>query len=181
MKKLLLCLFAFIVLFGVTGCGKEEVQEQEEQIQESGYVEKEPAEVLVSKFNTEVVDNGSLNPASEEYLTTHENAYWYGLITGLYLIVYPIEYTGDLKTDIVDYMVLYIEKDSEYESTTSEYMEHLIKANNADITTDEVGELMTKAKESASIGKTVNNGKGIDIGYVENEDNYQYQVIRLYK
>lgn len=29
--------------------------------------------------------------------------------------------------------------------------------------------------------KTVNNGKGIDIGYVDNDDNYQYQVIRLYE
>ena len=105
----------------------------------------------------------------------------YGLITGVYLIVYPVKYTGDLNNDIVDYMVLYVEKNSEYESNASEYMEYLIQANNPDITTEEINDLITEAKNAASSGKTVNNGKGIDIGYIDNEDNYQYQVIRLYK
>lgn len=101
-------------------------------------------------------------------------------MTGIYLIVYPIDYTGDLSNDIVDYMVLYVEKNSEYESNANEYLQYLIKANNPDITSEEINELLTEAKNSASSGKTVNNGKGIDIGYVDNEDNYQYQVIRLY-
>lgn len=97
---------------GITACGNENVEnkQSQEQVQEYGYVERETAEVLVAKFNTNVVDNSSLNPASKDYLTTHENAYWYGLITGVYLIVYPIEYTGNLDSDIVDYMVLYVEK-----------------------------------------------------------------------
>ena len=38
---------------------------------------------------------------------------------------------------------------------------------------------MTEAKNSAASGKTVNDGKKIDLGYVGNDDNYQYQVIRL--
>lgn len=182
MKKLLFCFIGLTMLFSVTGC--DDVNKPNEttlEQQDSGYVLKETADVLVAKFNTEVVDNGSLNPASEEYLTIHEDAYWYGLISGIYLIVYPIEYTGDLETDIVDYMVLYVENASKNEAMANEYMEHLIKANNSDITTDEVKELMAKAKESASMGKTVNNGKGIDVGYVLSEDNYQYQVIRLYE
>ena len=183
MKKILLCLFMGVMIVGLTGCGNDNVAEEQpqEQVQEFGYVEKETAEVLVAKFNTEVVDNSSLNPASDEYLTTYEDAYRYGLITGVSLIVYPLEYTGDLSNDIVDYMVLYVEKNSEYESNVNEYMEYLIKANNPDITTDEVDSLITEAKNSASSGKTVNNGKGIDVGYVDNEDNYQYQVIRLYE
>ena len=182
MKKLLLILLCGVMLFGATGCGNENVEEekQQEQIQEFGNVEKETAKVLVAKFNTQVVDNSSLNPASVDYLTTDENSYWYGLITGIYLIVYPIDYTGDLSTDIVDYMVLYVEKNSEYEANANEYLHYLIKANNPDITAEEINELLTEAKNSASSGKTVNNGKGIDIGYVDNEDNYQYQVIRLY-
>lgn len=73
------------------------------------------------------------------------------------------------------------EKNSEYESNVNEYMEYLIKANNPDITAEEVDSLITEAKNSASSDKTVNNGKGIDVGYVDNEDNYQYQVIRLYE
>ncbi len=183
MKKILLGLFMGVIVLGLSGCGnnpKEETQPQD-QVQESGYVEKEKAEVLVAKFNTQVVDNSTLNPASSEYLTTHEDAYWYGLITGVSLIVYPLEFTGYLSNDVVDYMVLYVEKNSEYTSTTNEYLEYLIKANNPEITTEEVNSLITEAKNSASSGKTVNNGKGIDIGYVENEDSYQYQVIRLYQ
>ena len=114
-------------------------------------------------------------------MTTDENAYWYGLIIGVYLIVYPIEFTGDLSSDIVDYMVLYVEKNSEFASYINEYLEYLIKANNPDITTEEVSELIAGAIDSADAGTTVNNGKGIDIGYVEDEETYQYQVIRLYE
>lgn len=137
--------------------------------------------MLVAKFNTQVVDNSSLSPASEEYMTTHEDAYWYGLITGIYLIVYPEEFTGDLSSDIVDYMVLYVEKNTEFMDYTDEYLEHLIIANNPDITSTEASELVSGAIDSASAGTTVNNGKGIDIGYVEDGETYQYQVIRLYE
>lgn len=182
MKKILLVLLVGVLCFSV-GCGNNNVEEEQpqDQAQEYGSVLEETAEVLVAKFNARVVDNSSLNPALNEYLTTHEDAYWYGLITGISLIVYPVEYTGDMNQDIVDYMVLYVEKNSEFESMVSEYMEYLIKANNSDITTDEITSLLTEAKNSASSGKTVNNGKGIDIGYIDNEDNYQYQVIRLYE
>lgn len=78
MKKFLLILLCGVMLFGITGCGNENLEEhQQEQIQEFGNVEKETAEVLVAKFNTQVVDNRSLNPASADYLTTDENSYWY--------------------------------------------------------------------------------------------------------
>lgn len=174
MKKILLCT-AFFLIFCVTGCYGDK------NIQEESYVQPETVEVLVSKFNSQVVDNSMLNPASNEYLTTYEDSYWYGLVTGIYLIVYPLEYTGILNSDVVDYMVLYVKKNGEYESDVNEYMKHLIKANNSDITVEEIDELTKKVKESAFSGKTVNNGKGIAIGYIENEDNYQYQVIRLNK
>lgn len=184
-KTILTILLCGGMLFSLTGCGKEDTEEDNQQeqyqIQDSGAVDKETAEVLVAKFNTEVVDNSTLNPASEEYSTIYEDEYWYGLIAGIYLIVYPIEFTGNLTNDIVDYMVLYVEKESENESMVNEYMKYLIQANNSEITTDEVNELMAKAKETAANGTTVNNGKGIDIGYIDNEDNYQYQVIRLYE
>lgn len=185
MKKILLCLFMGVMMLGLTGCGTDSVEEAKQDLQEVqqeyGVVEEETAEVLVAKFNTEVMDNSSLNPASNDYLTTYEDSYWYGLITGIYLIVYPEEFTGDLSNDIVDYMILYVEKSSENESSINEYLEYLIKANNSNITTEEVNDLIIEAKDSAESGKTVNNGKGIDIGYIDNNDNYQYQVIRLYE
>ena len=182
-KTILTILLCGGMLFGLTGCGSDEVQEDQpqNQVQDYGTVDEETADVLVAKFNTEVVDNSTLNPASNDYMTTDENSYWYGLITGVYLIVYPTQFTGNLQNDIVDYMVLYVEKDSEHASTTNEYMKYLIQANNSDITDSEVNELMELARDSADEGKTVNNGKGIDVGYVDSADNYQYQVIRLYK
>lgn len=157
---------------------KKDLQETQEKY---GWVEKETVEVLVAKFNTEVVDNSSLNPASTDYLTESNNQYWYGLIEGVYLVVVPEEYTGDKTTEIVNYMLLYVDKTSKYESDAITYIKHLIKANNNQITDSEVDTLLEEAKNKANSGKTANNGKGISIGYTENDEKYQYQVLRLYK
>ena len=46
---------------------------------------------------------------------------------------------------------------------------------------EEINTLLEEAKQLATSGKTSNNGKGISIGYIDNADNIQYQVIRLYK
>lgn len=40
---------------------------------------------------------------------------------------------------------------------------------------------MTEAKERSSKKETSNNGKGIFVGFLEYDDHYIYQVIRLYK
>ena len=157
---------------------KKDLQETQEKY---GGVEKETVDVLVAKFNTEVVDNSSLNPASTDYLTESNNQYWYGLIEGVYLVVVPEEYTGDKTTEIVNYMLLYVDKTSKYESDAITYIKHLIKSNNNQITDSEVDTLLEEAKTKANSGKTANNGKGISIGYTENDETYQYQVLRLYK
>ena len=78
-------------------------------------------------------------------------------------------------------MVLYVEKGNENEAMVPDYLKALIQANNDTITDDEVEKLLTEAKKKSSTGETSNNGKGISIGYIENDDNYQYQVIRLYE
>ena len=36
-------------------------------------------------------------------------------------------------------------------------------------------------KSKPNSGETSNNGKGISIGYTENDETYQFQVLRLYK
>ena len=114
-------------------------------------------------------------------MTENNNQYWYGLIEGIYLVVIPEEYTGDKKTEIVDNMILYVDKSSQYESDAIEYTKHLIKANNSEITDTEIDTLLSDAKNKSTSGKTANNGKGISIGYDVEEEAYQYQVIRLYK
>lgn len=184
-KTVLAILMCGVMVLGLAGCGKSDLEEAKKDLKESqekyGWVEKETVDILVAKFNTEVVDNSSLNPASDDYLTENNNQYWYGLIEGVYLLVVPQEYTGDKSTEIVNYMVLYTDKSSAYASDAIEYTKHLIKANNSQITDSEIDALLEEARTKSNSGKTANNGKGISIGYTENDEVYQYQVLRLYK
>lgn len=186
MKKIISVILVFgAMALSLTGCGKYDLEDAEKELQEAqekyGWVEKETVDVLVARFNTQVVDNSSLNPASDDYLTERDNQYWYGLIEGIYLEVVPEEYTGDKTSEIVNYMLLYADKNSEYQSDTISYAKYLIKANNGQITDSEIDALLEDARTKPNSGKTANNGKGISIGYTENDEAYQYQVLRLYK
>lgn len=186
MKKTLFAIFLCVVMFlGLTGCGKSSVEDAKKNLRESqenyGFVEKETADVLIAKFNTEVVDNSTLNPASTDYLTEYNNQYWYGLVDGISLVVVPEKYTGDKTTDIVDYMLIYVNKTSKYGADAITYAKHLIKANYNEATETEIDTLLDEAKTKSATGKTAYNGKGISVGYLDNNDYYQYQVLRFYK
>ena len=182
-KKLITIILIMVSV--LTGCGKsdsDKVKDNSQVTQENhGRVEEETVETLVAKFNTEVVDNSSLNPASTDYLTESNNEYWYGLIEGIYLVAVPKKYTGDKAADIVNYTLLYVNKTGEYESDVASYVKHLIKANNPQITDAEIDTLLKDSKTKPNSGEAANNGKGISVGYTENEEKYQYQVLRLYK
>ncbi len=186
MKRIMSAALIFaVIIFGMTGCGKANKQGTKNNPKETqekyACVEKETVDVLVAKFNTETVDNSSLNPASTDYLTESDNQYWYGLIDGIYLVVVPEKYTGDKTADIVDYMTVYVVKNSNYESDAVTYAGNLIKANNSQITDTECASLMKEAREKAADGKTADSKKGISIGYLETDEYYQYQVLRNYK
>lgn len=177
-KNISYILLCGILVLSLTVCSKNKNDLQESQ-EKYGAVEKENVEVLVAKFNTEVKDNSTLNPASTDYLTEDNGEYWYGLIDGIYLVVVPEKYIGD-KTEIVNYTLLYVNKSSKYVSDASSYIKYLIKANNQEITEAEISTLISEVKEKVNSGKTANNGKGISISYTESDDVYQYQVLRLY-
>ena len=178
-------ILAIVISLGVKLYLNKDLENQRQKLQETqekyGWVEKETVDVLVAKFNTEIVDSSSLNPASTDYLTEDNNQYWYGLIDGIYLVVVPEKYTGDKSTEIVDYTLLYVDKTSKYESDAISYIKHLIKANNSNITYNEIDSLLQEAKVKSTSGETANNGKGISIGYIEKNDSYQFQVLRSYK
>ena len=176
MKKIGLILLLSVMCFNLTGCQTSEEKETPvDNEKQTSYVEEETVEVLVAKFNTEVVDNTELFPASNDYLTVSDNVYWYGLMSGVYLAVIPVEFTNDASNEIVDYMILQVDKVGEYESNATEYLKCLIKANNEELTEEEIEELITNSKESENIIK------GIEVDYVENDDVSEYRVIRLYK
>lgn len=82
---------------------------------------------------------------------------------------------------IVNYTLLYAEKNSKYESDAISYIKYLIKANNSEISDIEAEAILNDVKTKINSGKTANNRKGISISYTEKEDAYQYQVLRLYK
>lgn len=116
---LIMIILAIVISLGVKLYLNKDLENQRQKLQETqekyGWVEKETVDVLVAKFNTEIVDSSSLNPASTDYLTEDNNQYWYGLIDGIYLVVVPEKYTGDKSTEIVDYTLLYVDKTSKYE------------------------------------------------------------------
>lgn len=182
---LIMIILAIVISLGVKLYLNKDLENQRQKLQETqekyGWVEKETVDVLVAKFNTEIVNSSSLNPASTDYLTEDNNQYWYGLIDGIYLVVVPEKYTGDKSTEIVDYTLLYVDKTSKYESDAISYIKHLIKANNSNITDNEIDSLLQEAKVKSTSGETANNGKGISIGYIEKNDSYQFQVLRSYK
>lgn len=190
-KKILTICGVVLVIAVVAICivisqsAKQDLEDAQNDLQETyekyGWVEKETVDVLVGKFNAQVVDNSSLNPASSDYSTISDGTYSYGLITGIWLFVEPEEFKNDSSTEMVDYMTIYVKKSSEYANDSLEYAKYLIKANNSEITDTEIDTLIKEAKEKAASGTTANNGKGISVGYVEDDESYQYQVKRLYK
>ena len=76
---------------------------------------------------------------------------------------------------------VFIRKTSKYGDDALTYAKHLIKANYNEATEDEINTLLDEAKTNSTTGKTAYNGKGISVGYLNNNDYYQYQVLRFYK
>ena len=58
-KKIFTILMCSLVILGITGCGKSKVEDAKKDLEESyekyGFVEKENVDVLVAKFNTQVM------------------------------------------------------------------------------------------------------------------------------
>ena len=78
-------------------------------------------------------------------------------------------------------MLIYVDKTSKYDDDALTYAKHLIKANYNEATEDEINTLLKEAKTKSTTGKTAYNGKGISVGYFDNNDYYQYQALRFYK
>lgn len=184
-KTILTIILCGIMLLGVTGCGKDDIKKAEKELQETyekyGWVEKETVSTMIAKFNTEIMDNGLNTPAYDDYLTIQDDVYWFGLTEDISYSLQPVEFTGTKENDIAEMSAIYFKKENYDEDTATKYAKCLIKANNYDLSDEEIANLIKEAKEISSTKKTSNNGKGISVGFLENENNYVYQVIRLYK
>lgn len=186
MKKIILTILVCgVMVLGLTGCGKSEVEEAEKSLQETyekyGWVEEESVNTIIAKFNTEIMDTGLGTPASDDYMVIDNELYWFALTDDITFYLKPVKFSGEKESDILDMSALHFSKDNYDESTALKYVKLLIKANNDKITDSEMDELLKELKENASSKKTANNGKGISIGLTEIDNFYEYQVIRLYK
>ena len=164
--SLIVILLAVGGYFGVKNYLNKDLENQKQELQETikkyGYVEKENVTISVAKFNTEVMDNKIGNPASDEYMVVQDNLYWYGLLDDVSLYIKPETFTENKDNDITATMAIHYSKNIENETIVVNYVKALIKALSND-------------------KKTSNNGKGISVGYVDNGEKIEYQVIRLYK
>lgn len=154
MKKWLFVVLSFIVLLGSIGCSNQEQQEKPKE----EFIEKETVSMLVAKFNKEVVDHNMEYPASEDYFQEADNAYWYGLFEDISLYLIPVTYTGNRDQDIVKEVGLFYDKESEYKEMAENYLYHLIKANDEDLESNDIEEIMRESKKIENEG--VDEGQG---------------------
>jgi len=181
---IILVIIAVVAFLGVKSYLDKDLEKQEQDlantIDKYGYLEQENVSTTVAKFNTEVMDNGLNYPASEEYFTVDNQIYWYGLYDDISLYIKAKEFTNDRQKDITDMMAIYY-KDNENAEMAKKYAKYLIKANNNDLTDEEINYLIEEAEKLSDKKEMANNGKGVSVGLNKTDDHYEYQVKRLYK
>lgn len=188
-SKITIIICVILVFLGIVGYFivdyilDKDLEEQRQQLQslidQYGIVEEENVSTIVAKFNTKVMESSTQYPASDSYSSTENNLYWYSLHEDIYLCIKPFEFTGDREKDIVDMAAIHYTKGSQFENIATELAKSLIKANNSEITDEEVEKLITDAKEVSTEKKGANNGKGISVAFAENETDCEFQVVRL--
>lgn len=171
----------FIINFFLEKDLENQKKELNKTIEKYGTVEQETIEMLVAKFNTEVVDNGMEYPAREDYYTTNNTEYWYGLYDDIYLFIVPEKYTGNRKKDIVKIAAIYYPKDSPNKELSLKYVKNLLKANQEYLTASDIDKLITKAQELSSKKENAQSKKGIALAYKELDNKATYQVVRINK
>lgn len=155
----------------------------DEELKKLGTVEHETVEVLIAKFNTEIMDNTDwkLEPVNDGNMSIEDDIYWYWIKEGIVLGVEPEKFTGDKTKDIARIFYLQVDKQSGDIEDWKQYGYYLIKANNYDITDNDAKELIDKAEKNKDSNNGVNNGKGIYLGIRDEEDFMEYQIKRILK
>lgn len=189
-KIMTICVVIFVIVviavgFAIVQFSKQDLENAQKDLQEAfekyGTVEKEIVNILVAKLNTEIMDNGINTPASDELMVAQDGLYWYVLTDDVSIYVKPVEFSNDNKKDIAEISAIYMNKEKYNEETAIKYAKLLIKANNEELTEDEIDTLIKDAKAFSKDEEFANNGKGISVAILESDSHYEYQVKRLYK
>lgn len=187
MKKnvIVVLVVVLVVVIGFVGVKiylDKDIDKQKENLEDTinkyGVVTEVTVEESVAKFNTLVMDKNIGNVASDDYFTVDNNLYWYGLIDDVYMYVKPVDFSGNKDKDITNIMTIQYSKNSKNSDVAINYVKALLKANNDKLTDSDIDYLMSEAKNNK---KNSNNGMGISVSFVENDEIIEYQVIRLYK
>lgn len=148
-----------------------------------GYVEEAVVADLVEKFDQVVMNEAGweLMPTDDETMVVHDGLYWYPLYEDVALVVVPVEFGDDTAKDAVLSMLIYTDKDSANRERALEYLRCLIQANDAELSAEEVEDLMAEAETLRERGEMANRGEGLFVAVNEADNHIEYQVVRNYK
>lgn len=190
-KKIITISTIILVVVVITGCAaaryvaKKDLENAKKELEETyekyGTVEKESVNTLIAKFNAEIMDSGLNTPAYDDYMVAENDAYWWALTEEVNCYITPVKFTNNKNEDIAELSAIYIKKDKYDEEIALKYAKALIRTNNSELTNKEITDLLNDAKKSSKDKKMANNGKGISVGIVEDDNYFEYQVRRLYK
>jgi hypothetical protein len=138
---------------------------------------------MVIKYNENIKESKVDYLVSEEKLLKEDDSYWYGLHEDIVFHIIPLKYTGELDKDIVLESSIFYDKNSENEELANKYIFDLIKTNVAELTNEEIDEIIKQTKEIGKYNVNLNSGKGyksngLIVTYWINEDNYHFCIER---
>ena len=147
------------------------------------YLDEITISTIVEDFNKQLESSKIDSLALEDNLIKEDEFYWYGLYEDVVLHIVPIKYSEDLTKDIVLETGIFYDKDSANEELAMKYLANLIKANDSNLTDEQVSEIIKQAKELGKNNVNTQKGTGYaDYGmivtYWDNEDNYHYSIER---
>lgn len=190
-KKIILICGVIFVIIAIAACiaivyfSKQDLITAEKELQQTiekyGFVEKETVNTIIAKLNTEIMDGGLNTPAIDDSMVIENELYWYALTENISCYVGTTEFSGDKEKDSAELISLYFDKEGYKEETATNYFKKLIKANKADLTEQEIENLVKEAKANIKTNEMTNNGQGISVAIIETDNHYEYQVKRLYK
>lgn len=190
-KKIIIISVIVVVLVVIAICfafiysAKKDVEntqkEYEETVEKYGFVERETVDTVIAKFNTEIMDGGLNTPATNDSMVIEDGLYWYALTETISCYVRPVEFTENYKNDYAELISIYFDKEGYKEESAIDYWKKLIKANDSELTNEEIDTLVEKGKANKDSNEMTANGKGIYVAIIETDNHYEYQVKRLYK
>lgn len=181
---IILAVGTYFIVKVVTDHSIKQAQKELEDLKNSiGYLEKENVQTLIAKFNKEIMDSNMDYPITSNSLTIENDIYYYSFYDDIIFYVRPLNYTGNEEVDIVQDAGIFLPKDSDNQKIVLTYLNRLLKANNQEITDEEVTSLVEDAKKKASKNQSAYNGKGVKLSYYNDEDDdyIEYIVTRNYQ